>query len=170
MQCKAVSQCPGGAVVPPGACCPVCGGAIRIIFSRKQVDRALIALQDKNTELLTLKGILRALEGLIRVAHCRLSGFLTIESDIFVVVHTTTTNTTSILSEACLREAEKIATLIDTQSHQVTSDLSLSTLTVANSERMKDYDQQFSHGKCPHPSAAPIVAAFAIQTILLIMT
>lgn len=34
--------------------------------------------------------------------------------------------------EACHREAEKIANLISTQSHRITSDLSLSALTVAN--------------------------------------
>lgn len=87
------------------------------------------------------------METLIRVSHCRLSGFLTIESDIFVLVHTVGDHVSSIQHEACVREAEKIATLIDTQSHRITSDLSLSSLTVANVERMHDYELQVSQGQ-----------------------
>jgi len=118
--------------VPPGACCPICAGAVRIVYSRKQVDRALYALKGKNTESLTLRSIMRTLENLIQISQCRLTGFLTIEADLFVSVHTTATSPSIIQIEACTREAEKIATLISTQSHRITSELSLSALTVAN--------------------------------------
>lgn len=121
---------------------------MRIIYSRKQIDRALFALKGKNLELLTLRGILRALQSLVRVSHCRLSGLLTIESDIFVLVHTIGDHVSTLQHEACVREAEKIATLIDTQSHRITSDVSLSALTVANVERMHDYELQANHGQC----------------------
>lgn len=150
VKCTSIDHCHEGAIIPPGACCPVCGGAMRLIYSRKQIDRALFVLKGKNLELLTLKGILRALELLIRVSHCRLSGFLTIEADIFVLVHTTGDRISPIQHEACVREAEKIATLIDTQSHRITSDLSLSSLTVANVERMHDYELQSSGGRRMH--------------------
>lgn len=133
VKCKNNSECKNGApFVPPGACCPQCGGAIRIIYSRKQIDRALFTLKGKNTDILTLKGILRALDNLIQVAHCRLNGYLTIEGDIFVIVHSTDMNLSELQHEACVREAEKIATLIDTQSHRITSHIALSALTVAN--------------------------------------
>lgn len=78
------------------------------------------------------------------MAHCRLSGFLTIESDIFVIVHTTDNNLSHLQHEACTREAEKIATLIDTQSHRITTDLALSALTVANIVHPNDFDLQFN--------------------------
>lgn len=120
-------------IIPPGACCPVCSGSFRIVYSRKQIDRALYALNNKNSYLLTLKSVLRSLAALIRTADCRLSGFLTIEADIFVTVQSTSQEDTSeIQIEACHREAEKIVNLISTQSHKITSDLSLSALTVAN--------------------------------------
>lgn len=137
-------KCAEGAIIPPGACCPVCGGAVRIIYSRKQIDRVLSTLKGKNTEILTLKGILRALDNLIQVAHCRISGYLTIEADIFILVHTVGPNLSQLQHEACIREAEKIATLIDTQSHRITSDIALSALTVANVVRPQDIDLQFS--------------------------
>lgn len=133
IKCRNNFECKSGApIVPPGACCPVCGGAVRIIYSRKQIDRALFTLKGKNTDILTLKGILRALDNLIQVAHCRLSGYLTIEGDIFVIVNTIDMNLSGLHHEACVREAEKIATLIDTQSHKITSHIALSALTVAN--------------------------------------
>lgn len=124
-------QCP--IIYPPGSCCPVCGGSIRIVYSRKQIDRALYALKGRHLELVTLRGVLRALAGLVQLSHCRLAGFLTMETDLFVTVQSVGVESSSIVqSEACSREAEKIATLIGTQSHRVTSDLALSALTVAN--------------------------------------
>lgn len=128
--------------MPPGACCPICGSAIRIIYSRKQIDRALYAIK-KNMDLLPLKGILRALQGLIKVSHCRLSGYSTIESDLFVIVDTTELDPSPLQLDACKQEVQKIATLIDTQSHRITSSLALSSLTVANvvhSQRFDDDD------------------------------
>lgn len=55
---------PGGclAVTPPGACCPICAGALRILFSRKQIDRALYALQGTTTDALSVEGLLEALQ------------------------------------------------------------------------------------------------------------
>jgi reversion-inducing-cysteine-rich protein with kazal motifs len=118
-------------IVPPGACCPICGSALRIVYSRKQIDRALYALGGKNTEILTLTSVLQSLENLIQVSQCHLSGFLTFETDIFVSVETLERTPTFLQIETCAREAEKLATLISTQSHKITSDLSLSSLTVA---------------------------------------
>lgn len=89
-------------------------------------------MNNKNTYLLTLHAVLKTLASLIRTQDCRLSGFLTIEADIFVTVQNTLENASEIQVEACHREAEKIASLISTQSHRITSDLSLSALTVAN--------------------------------------
>lgn len=123
-------HCP--VIYPPGACCPVCGGGIRIVYSRKQIDRALYALKGRHLELVTLRGVLHALAGLVRLSHCRLAGFLTMETDIFVTVQSVGVESSVVLAEACAREAEKIATLIGTQSHRVASDLALSALTVAN--------------------------------------
>lgn len=76
--------------------------------------------------------MLRSLSSLIKVSDCRLSGFLTIEADIFVTVQTIQLDASEVQVAACHSEAEKIANLISTQSHRITSDLSLSAFTVAN--------------------------------------
>ncbi|XP_058833021.1 reversion-inducing cysteine-rich protein with Kazal motifs isoform X1 [Topomyia yanbarensis] len=119
-------------VTPPGACCPICGTAFRIVYSRKQVDRALYALKGKNTENLTLNAILRSLERLLQTVECRLSGQLTFENDIFVIVENLSNHPNYLQVEICSREAEKLVTLIRTQSHRITSELNLSALTVAS--------------------------------------
>lgn len=162
VKCNFNKKCTEGAIIPPGACCPVCGGAIRIIYSRKQIDRALITLEGKNTDLLTLKGILRSLDNVIQVAHCRVSGYLTIEADIFVIVHTIGAGLSELQHEACVREAEKIATLIDTQSHRITSDIALSALTVANVVRPQDVDLQVSLANTCYQSITVLAIATSI--------
>lgn len=161
-------ECKEGAIVPPGGCCPQCGGAIRIIYSRKQIDRALFALKGKNTDVLSLRSILRGLDNLIRVAHCRLSGYLTIESDIFVIIHTAGVNLSSLQREACIREAEKIATLIETQSHRITTDLALSALTVANVVRPEDLDLRFNLAISIKPCLSVLILSFVVNYIRLI--
>lgn len=118
-------------ITPPGACCPICGGALRILFSNKQLDRALYALKDKDTYPLTLKALLNALNRQIQVAQCILRGYLTIEQDLFILVETTEMYPSDLQLEACVREAEKIASLINRQSPRVVSELSLSSLTAA---------------------------------------
>lgn len=119
-------------ITPPGACCPICAGSLRLLYSRKQIDRAWYALQYKSTDFLTLKSLLKALERQIQVAQCALKGYLTIEMDIFVAVYTTEKYPSKIQLEACVREAEKIASLINMQSPRIVSELTLSSLTLAN--------------------------------------
>lgn len=165
VKCNFHFKCKQSAIIPPGACCPICGGAIRIIYSRKQIDRALFTLKGKNTDILTLKGILQALDNLIQVAHCRLSGYLTIENDIFVIVNSHEMNLSELQHEACFREAEKIATLIDTQSHKITSNIALSALTVANVVGAEDLDLQIS-GVNSHSYSHFIALIIVISTIV----
>ncbi|XP_060522280.1 reversion-inducing cysteine-rich protein with Kazal motifs isoform X2 [Cylas formicarius] len=118
-------------ITPPGACCPQCGGSLRLLYSRKQIDRALYALQNQSTEAVNLKSLLKGLERQIQLAQCTVRGFITVETDIFVIVQTTERYPSQLQLEACVREAEKIASLINMQSPRVASELSLSSLTSA---------------------------------------
>lgn len=131
IQCRhlATENCIG--YTPPGACCPICGGVIRFLYSRKQIDRALYALQGHSLSSLTLKSILEALERQIQVAQCALTGYLSVELDIVVIVRSTVKKPSDLQLEACVREAEKLASLVRRQSPRVASELSLSALTAA---------------------------------------
>ncbi|XP_044759007.1 reversion-inducing cysteine-rich protein with Kazal motifs [Coccinella septempunctata] len=129
--CKELSNPNCLGITPPGACCPICGGSLRLLYSRKQIDRALYALQNESTDSLTLRALLKSLERQIQVVQCTLRGYLTVELDIFVSVQSTEKNPTDIQLEACVREAEKLASLINLQSPRIASELSLSSLTLA---------------------------------------
>lgn len=122
-------------IVPPGACCPLCaGGAFRIIYSRKQFDRAMYGLRAQSSTLLTLQGVLQQLDGLVQVSECQLTGFLTMEVGIFVAIVPSSSikRPTHLQLEACAREAEKISSLINAQSPRITTNLALSCLTVSH--------------------------------------
>lgn len=118
-------------ITPPGACCPVCAGAVRLLYSTQQINRALYTLQNKDTRPLSLRALLKALERQIQVAQCALRGYLSMELDIVVLVQTTERYPSALQLEACVREAEKIASLVNRQSPRVVSELSLSSLTAA---------------------------------------
>lgn len=119
-------------VTPPGACCPVCGGSLRLLYSQKQVDRVLYGMRGNAVSALTLRAVLQALERQVQVAECTVRGYLTVEMDLFVLVQTVGKNPPSDLQlEACEREAEKLANLVQGASPRILSELSLSPLTAA---------------------------------------
>ncbi|XP_044253007.1 reversion-inducing cysteine-rich protein with Kazal motifs [Tribolium madens] len=131
VKCQALPDPNCLGVTPPGACCPICGGTLNLLYSRQQINRALYAL-DTNTDSLTLKAMLKALDRQIQVAQCVLRGYLTVEMDIFVTVQTTEKYPSKLQLEACVQEAEKIASLVNMQSPRIVSEVTLSSLTLAN--------------------------------------
>lgn len=114
----------------PGACCPKCGGALRILYSKKQIDRALYGT-NISASVINLNNILRALERHVKIAECALRGYLTIEMEIFVTVETMLDNPTDLQLKVCILEAEKLADMINRESVLISSDLGLSSLTCA---------------------------------------
>lgn len=118
-------------IIPTGACCPICAGALKIVYSRKQIDRGIYALKNTDMEALTLKSILKSLQQLVKVSSCYLSGFLTFETDIMIVVYNIDKNPHGGQVEVCQQEAIKIANLITTKSHHFTSNLGLSSFILA---------------------------------------
>lgn len=119
-------------IVPTGACCPICAGALKIVYSRKQIDRGIYALKNVDLEALTLRSILKSLQQLIKVSSCYLSGFLTFETDLMIVVYNIDKNPQRDQVEVCQQEALKIANLISTKSHHFTSNLGLSSFILAS--------------------------------------
>lgn len=119
-------------IIPTGACCPICASALKIVYSRKQIDRGIYALKNADLEALTLKSILKSLQQLIKVSSCYLSGFLTFETDIMIVVYSIDKYPTEEQVEVCKQEALKIKNLISTKSHHFTSNLGLSSFILAS--------------------------------------
>lgn len=65
------------------------------------------------------------------MAQCALTGYLSVELDIVVIVRSTVQRPSELQLEACVREAEKLASLVRRQSPRVASELSLSALTAS---------------------------------------
>ncbi|KAM3965806.1 reversion-inducing-cysteine-rich protein with kazal motifs [Aphomia sociella] len=114
----------------PGACCPKCGGALRILYSKKQIDRALYGT-NISASAINVNKILKALERQVTIAECALRGYLSIEMEIFVTVETLLDNPTDLQLKVCVLEAEKLADLINRESALMSTDLGLSALTYA---------------------------------------
>lgn len=122
------SKCLG--FTAPGACCPRCGGALRILYSKKQIDRALYGTNISAT-VINLSNVLKSLERHVQIAECALRGFLTIEKEIFVTVESMLRNPTDLQLNVCVLEAEKLADLINRDSVLISTDLGLSALSYA---------------------------------------
>lgn len=114
----------------PGACCPKCGGGVRVLYSQKQIDRALYGT-NISASVINLQNIMKALDRHVKIAECALRGYLTIEMEIFISVEAILENPTDLQMKMCVLEAEKIADMINRQSVLITSDLGLSALSYA---------------------------------------
>ncbi|XP_053610536.1 reversion-inducing cysteine-rich protein with Kazal motifs [Plodia interpunctella] len=114
----------------PGACCPKCGGAVRILYSKKQIDRALYGT-NISASAINLHNILKALERHVTIAECALRGYLTIETEIFISVETLLQDPTDLQLHICVLEAEKLADMINKESVVMSIDLGLSALSYA---------------------------------------
>ncbi|KAL4711491.1 hypothetical protein ACJJTC_000507 [Scirpophaga incertulas] len=115
---------------PPGACCPKCGGALRVLYSKKQIDRALYGTNISAT-VVNLHNLLKALELQVKIAECALRGYLTIETEIFVSIESLLPDPTDLQLEVCVLEAERLADMINRESPVISIDLGLSALSYA---------------------------------------
>ncbi|XP_077973022.1 reversion-inducing cysteine-rich protein with Kazal motifs-like [Styela clava] len=126
--CKELADSNCESVTPPGACCPRCGGMIRIVYSQLHVNAiSRTAIQGP----ITVRDIIRSLRRHVNVKQCDIYGHLTMEGDIAVLSVPVVKNATPIQIEACLREAEGLARFINERNPILTSDVILSTLTGA---------------------------------------
>ncbi|XP_023289098.1 reversion-inducing cysteine-rich protein with Kazal motifs isoform X2 [Orussus abietinus] len=137
-RCGAAVQCPSPiepycvGVTPPGACCPVCGGAARLFYSRKQLDRIYYVMEeDRDKDTVTLEAMLIALGRQLQVAQCALRGSVTPEGDVFVVIQPVSKKPSSIQLAACVAEAEKLVARILERSPRIVAEVPLGSLTRA---------------------------------------
>uniref|UniRef100_UPI00358FF050 reversion-inducing cysteine-rich protein with Kazal motifs n=1 Tax=Myxine glutinosa TaxID=7769 RepID=UPI00358FF050 len=115
-------------IIPPGACCPICGGMLRLLWSREQMD-ALSKVAAP--EPLTLHDVLEALRRYVSVLQCDAYGYLSIEGDIVVLVLPIDPQPTALQIKACSKEAEKIGALVNSASPVLVSHVPLSALAHA---------------------------------------
>ncbi|XP_014676337.1 PREDICTED: reversion-inducing cysteine-rich protein with Kazal motifs-like [Priapulus caudatus] len=115
-------------IIPPGTCCPVCGGEVRIIISRSQAEHAA---RSTGGAPLSVRFIAEKLRTHITVPECDVFGYLSIESEMVILVTPVTEKPTPIQIEACHTEAHKMELMIRSGSPTLLSDLTLSPLVTA---------------------------------------
>ncbi|EFN82131.1 Reversion-inducing cysteine-rich protein with Kazal motifs [Harpegnathos saltator] len=137
-RCGDIVQCPPLAepycigVTPPGACCPVCGGAARLIYSKKQLDRIYYMMDEEaDKDSVTLEVLLTALARQLRVAQCAVRGMLTPDLDVFIIVQPVTKKPSALQLRACVTETEKLVTRISERSSRIAAEIPLGSLTRA---------------------------------------
>ncbi|KAF6210984.1 hypothetical protein GE061_014097 [Apolygus lucorum] len=145
------------AFIPPGACCPVCAGAIRILYSQKQIMRYQKALNTRGSAEFTAEKVMKSLARHIEVAECALYGHLTMEMDLLVLIKSTLAEPTELQLQICALEAEKLAVLIQRGSPRIVTDLSTSILVYA---KVVHYELQ-----APDPGQG--ASLLALRTVII---
>lgn len=131
-------------VFPPGSCCPICGAALRLLYSQKLSDWSVEAIRDVHP--VVIQTIAEKFREHVKVTECEVFAYLSLESDIIVLVIAITDSPTKLQVEACVREAEKLKALIQQQSPTLLTELPLSFFTTATMiDPMPDTALHLSH-------------------------
>uniref|UniRef100_A0A8B9RIA1 Reversion-inducing cysteine-rich protein with Kazal motifs n=1 Tax=Astyanax mexicanus TaxID=7994 RepID=A0A8B9RIA1_ASTMX len=115
-------------VTPPGACCPICAGMLQILWNKKQMNT--FAKLNRNQPI-TVHNILRILRLHISVPQCDIFGYLSIDSEIVILIVPVDQQPTPLQIEACSKEAEKIDSLINSGSPTLVSHVPLSAFLMS---------------------------------------
>ncbi|XP_074644432.1 reversion-inducing cysteine-rich protein with Kazal motifs-like [Tubulanus polymorphus] len=121
-----VDECKG--VTPPGGCCPICGGVVRVLYNKKS---AIEIAQTARLPPITVQNITTSLQHQITTLECEPFTYMSIEDEIVIVVVPITQNPTPLQVEACNQEAQRISSLIELSSPTLTLDVSLAPLLAA---------------------------------------
>ncbi|XP_043921043.1 reversion-inducing cysteine-rich protein with Kazal motifs [Protopterus annectens] len=143
-------------VVPPGACCPVCAGMLKILYSEEQLD---VFSKVTSGQPVTVHDFLQTIRQHISVPQCDVFGYLSIESEIVILIMPVETHPKPLQIEACNTEAEKIDSLINSDSPTLISYVPLSALITSQ------VHVSLSHSSCSIMTI-PLVFALFVSFIL----
>uniref|UniRef100_A0A8D0G7P3 Reversion-inducing cysteine-rich protein with Kazal motifs n=1 Tax=Sphenodon punctatus TaxID=8508 RepID=A0A8D0G7P3_SPHPU len=125
VKCPLLSATGCKPVVPPGACCPLCAGMLRVLYDKDKLDTFA---KVTNKKPITVLEILQKVRLHVSVPQCDVFGYLSIESEIVVLIIPVDQNPKPLQIEACNKEAEKIESLINSDSPALASHVPLSAL------------------------------------------
>ncbi|XP_060637465.2 reversion-inducing cysteine-rich protein with Kazal motifs isoform X1 [Anolis sagrei] len=117
-------------VTPPGACCPLYAGMLRVLYDKEKLD--IFARVTKRP--ITVLEILQKIRLHVSVPQCDVFGYFSIESEIVILIVPVDENPKPLQIEACNKEAEKIESLINSDSPALASHVPLSALIAAQVE------------------------------------
>ncbi|XP_065897217.1 reversion-inducing cysteine-rich protein with Kazal motifs-like [Dysidea avara] len=106
-------NCDGHGVVPPGACCPVCGGMVEVLIDTHHLHRTA---QHLELPQIAVQDILQELNSRLSTVECTVLGHIALDGTLVVLSVPTKANATSMMVEVCNAEAVLITSCINNKS------------------------------------------------------
>ncbi|XP_037653547.1 reversion-inducing cysteine-rich protein with Kazal motifs isoform X2 [Choloepus didactylus] len=128
VRCPPLSVAGCKPIIPPGACCPLCAGMLRVLFDKEKLDTIAKVTNKKPIAVLE---ILQKIRMHVSVPQCDVFGYLSIESEIVILIIPVDHSPKALQVEACNKEAEKIESLINSDSPTLASHVPLSALIIS---------------------------------------
>ncbi|XP_054583183.1 reversion-inducing cysteine-rich protein with Kazal motifs isoform X3 [Eptesicus fuscus] len=128
VRCPSLSAAECKPIVPPGACCPLCAGMLRVLFDKEKLDTIA---KVTNKKPITVLDILQKIRMHVSVPQCDVFGYFSIESEIVILIIPVDHYPKALQIEACNKEAEKIESLINSDSPTLASHVPLSALIIS---------------------------------------
>lgn len=112
--CSSRSAIPGCQPIrPAGTCCPVCAGEIRVLTSQLMISE-IVEATDKGS--ISVTEVLDILRLQISVAECDVFAYPSTENDLIILIMPVVSSPTLVQIEACMRETDKIGSLLSSSS------------------------------------------------------
>ncbi|OWK01125.1 RECK, partial [Cervus elaphus hippelaphus] len=128
VKCPSLSAAECKPIIPPGACCPLCAGMLRVLFDKEKLDTIA---KVTNKKPITVLEILQKIRMHVSVPQCDVFGYFSIESEIVILIVPVDHYPKALQIEACNKEAEKIESLINSDSPTLAAHVPLSALVIS---------------------------------------
>ncbi|XP_045152461.1 reversion-inducing cysteine-rich protein with Kazal motifs-like, partial [Echinops telfairi] len=146
-------------VIPPGACCPLCAGMLRVLFDREKLD-AIAKVTSKKP--ITILEILQKIRMHVSVPQCDVFGYFSIESEIVILIIPVDHYPKALQIEACNKEAEKIESLINSDSPTLASHVPLSALIISQVQVSSSVPSASPRARPPHGARLLLLCSLAL--------
>nr|CAH0110900.1 unnamed protein product [Daphnia galeata] len=108
---------------PDGFFAPECYTVIQLVYSQKQIDR--LSRSTNKSTIFSASLVEQSLRYLLAYSHCHVSVFHSVDGELLAVIHS------QMHCASCSAEAEKLVMLFDTRSPQVTLNVQLDVILLA---------------------------------------
>nr|XP_022307152.1 reversion-inducing cysteine-rich protein with Kazal motifs-like [Crassostrea virginica] len=101
-------------ILPPGACCPVCAAELRVLY---KPELAELVSKETLSGPVSVQQTVDVLSHLLEILECDVFGFLGVDqSEVVILIKPITPQPSMLQVQACIREAERIEYLVQTDS------------------------------------------------------
>ncbi|XP_036117740.1 reversion-inducing cysteine-rich protein with Kazal motifs [Molossus molossus] len=162
VKCPALSAAECKPIIPPGACCPLCAGMLRVLFDKERLDTIA---KVTNKKPVTVLDILQKIRMHVSVPQCDVFGYFSIESEIVILIIPVDHYPKVLQIEACNREAEKIESLINSDSPTLASHVPLSALIISQVQVSSSVPSTGIWARPPWPSCLLLSLGLTLHAV-----